>query len=90
VTRKSTVLKFINLVGGGLVQFIILEKRIILTTQIGLVVWGLVVLSNVEDKNNYSLKVDSSGGQWSYLIIIFDIVNSKSIYLVVSGSVQFL
>jgi ATP-dependent protease ClpP protease subunit len=63
---------------------------IILTKQIGLVVWWLVVLSNVEDKNNYSLKVDSSGGQWSYLIIIFDIVKSKSIYLVVSGSVQFL
>jgi ATP-dependent protease ClpP protease subunit len=82
-------------VGGGLVQFIILEKRIILTKQIGLVVWWLVVwwlvvLSNVEDKNNYSFKVDSSGGQWSYSIIIFDIVNSKSIYLVVSGSVQFL
>jgi hypothetical protein len=66
VTRKSTVLKLINLVGGGLVQFIILEKRIILTKQIGLVVWWLVVLSNVEDKNNYSFKVDSSGGQWSY------------------------
>jgi ATP-dependent protease ClpP protease subunit len=90
VTRKSTVLKLINLVGGGIVQFIILEKRIILTKQIGLVVWWLVVLSNVEDKNNYSFKVDSSGGQWSYSIIIFDIVNSKSIYLVVSGSVQFL
>jgi hypothetical protein len=33
-------------------------------------------LSNVEDKNKYSFKVDSSGGKWR-------------IYLVVSGSVQF-
>jgi hypothetical protein len=33
-------------------------------------------LSNVEDKNKYSFKVDSSGGKWW-------------IYLVVSGSVQF-
>jgi hypothetical protein len=79
----------INLVGGGLVQFKILEKQIVLTKQIGPVVWWSVVLSNVEDKNNYSFKVDSFGGHWSYSKIIFDIVNSKSIYLVVSGSVQF-
>jgi hypothetical protein len=37
---KTTKLK--NLVGGGLVQFIILEKLIILTKQIGLVFGGLV------------------------------------------------
>jgi hypothetical protein len=52
-----------------------------------------VVLSNIEDKNKYSFKVDSSGGLllndniWE--TYLFDIVNLKSIYLEVSGSVQF-
>jgi hypothetical protein len=47
------------MVGGGLVQFIILEKRIILTKKIGLGVCGLV---QYRRQNKYSFEVDSSGG----------------------------